>query len=147
MRKLDDYADHEDIQEDLKGRLPRRRPDRVIGLGRTQTVRQYLRNMQSSYSPFKSLDVVYPFIVIEAKTAKASGANWGSIRQQTAFVVRTCLRLQQKLVAETGGSHQSLVWSFANIGEDWRLYAAIPQGTGVVCPSIPIIELEFKLIP
>jgi hypothetical protein len=70
--------------------------------------------------------------VIEAKTAESSGASFGSILRQTAFVVRTCLRLQQNLHEDTGIPHQCIVWSFANIGEEWRLSAAVPNGTKVV---------------
>ena len=75
---------------------------------------------------------MYPFIVIETKSAESQGATWGSMQRQTAFVVRTCLRLQQNLQNETGIIHQCLVWNFAIMGEEWRLYAAIPEGGNVV---------------
>jgi len=131
-RELDKYVDLEDVPESLKKRLKRRRPDGVIGLGITDTLRYYLPLLNSRYCPFGKDNVVYPFMVIEAKSAENGSASFGSILRQTAFVVRTCLRLQQNLQEETGISHQCIVWSFANIGEEWRLYAAVPKGEKVV---------------
>lgn len=131
--ELDKYIDHDDMPDSLKRRLKRRRPDRVIGLGITRTLRHYLPPMRAKYCPFKKANVVYPFIVIEAKTAESSGASFGSILRQTAFVVRTCLRLQQNLREDTGIPHQCIVWSFAIMGEEWRLSAAVLNGTKVVC--------------
>lgn len=132
-RELDKHVEHEDLPEPLRKRLKRRRPDRVIGLGVTRTLRQYLPSLRTRYCPFRKVNVVYPFIVIEAKTAESGGASFGSILRQTAFVVRTCLRLQQNLQDDTGIPHQCIVWSFAIMGEEWRLYAAVPNGlNGVV---------------
>lgn len=137
-RKLDESVQHEDVEDHSNKQLKKRtRPDRLIGLGLTPTLRHFLPRLRSQYSPFAISGMAYPFIVIEAKQAEASGASFGSILRQTAFVVRTCLRLQQNLIAETGRAgieHQCLVWSFANIGEEWRLYAAVPRGRGVVSP-------------
>ncbi|OBT95141.1 hypothetical protein VE01_07405 [Pseudogymnoascus verrucosus] len=129
-REIDKHMDHEDLPEHLKKRL-RRRPDRVIGLGATHTLRHYLPNLRTKYCPFRSANVIYPFIVIEAKTAESKDASFGSILRQTAFVTRTCLRLQQNLQEDTGIPHQCIVWSFAIIGEEWRLYAAVPDGSKV----------------
>jgi hypothetical protein len=131
-RELDKHVDHEDMPEHIKKRLRRQRPDRVIGLGATRTLRHYLPNLKTRYCPFKKANVIYPFIVIESKTAESRGASFGSILRQTAFVVRTCLRLQQNLREETGTPHQCIVWSFAIMGEEWRLYAAVPNGSKVV---------------
>jgi hypothetical protein len=122
------------MPDDVTKRLKRRRPDRVIGLGVTPTLRQYLPPLRAKYCPFKRAraNVIYPFIVIEAKTAESGGASFGSILRQTAFVVRTCLRLQQNLEKDSGVPHQCIVWSFAIMGEEWRLYAAVPNGSKVV---------------
>jgi hypothetical protein len=46
--------------------------------------------------------------------------------------------MQQKLETSSGRPHQSLVWFFAFRGEEWRLYAAVPQEdktVGEQCPS------------
>jgi hypothetical protein len=130
-RELDRHVDHDDLPDDLRKRLKRRRPDRVIGLGITRTLRHYLPALRTKYCPFRRVNVAYPFIVIEAKTAE-SEASFGSIFRQTAFVIRTCLRLQQKLGNDSGEPHQCIVWSYAIIGEEWRLYAAVPSGSKVV---------------
>ncbi|EXJ88659.1 hypothetical protein A1O1_05590 [Capronia coronata CBS 617.96] len=129
-RQFDKSVDHEDMTSEAKKRL-KRRPDRVIGLRPTGTLRQHLPSLQTRYSPFKRRNVVYPFIVIEAKPAENHGASFASMLRQTAFVTRTCLRLQQNLRQETGMPHQCLVWSFLSLGEEWRLYAAVPDGLGV----------------
>lgn len=131
-RELDKFVDHPDLPDHLTKLLKRRKPDGVIGLGVTKTLRRYLPDLRSKCSPFKNTNVVYPFVVIEAKAAESKDANFGSILRQTAFVVRTCLRLQQNLREDTGIPHQCIVWSFGNIGEEWRLSAAVPNGTKVV---------------
>lgn len=131
-RELDKHVDHNDMPEHVRGRLKRRRPDGVIGLRITPTLRRHLPSFPVRYCPFKRVNVVYPFIVIEAKKAESDGASFGSILRQTAFVVRTCLRLQQNLREDTGIPHQCIVWSFAIIGEEWRLYGAVPNGSKVV---------------
>jgi hypothetical protein len=126
-RELDIVFKHEDMSVDDEKQL-KKRPDRVIGLGVTDSMRYYLQSLQTAYCPYKSKNVAYPFLVVEAKTAENSGASFGSIFRQTAFVIRTCLRLQQNLkeeTEETDISHQCIVWSFAIMGEEWRLHAAV----------------------
>jgi hypothetical protein len=130
--QLDKHVDHEDLSEDVKSQLGGKRPDRIIGLGVTSTLRHHLPSLRRRYSPFRKRNVVYPFIVIEAKAAESSGASFGSIFRQTAFVIRTCLRLQQNLERDTLISHECIVWSFAIMGEEWRLHAAVPNGSNVV---------------
>lgn len=129
--KIDKDINHEDIPEQLKKRL-KRRPDRVLGLGVTRTLRRYLPASRAKYCPFRKANVAYPFMVIETKTAENYSATFGSILRQNAFVIRTCLRLQQNLQKDTGIPHQCIVWSFAIMGEEWRLYAAVPNGSKVV---------------
>lgn len=132
-RELDKHVVHEDVTPQMKKRLKRQRPDRVIGLAPTRTFKRLLPSLRSRCSPFKKKNVLYPFIVIEAKSAENnSSASFGSMLRQTAFVVRTCLRLQQNLRKESGVEHQCLVWNFLIMGEEWRLYAGVPKGEGVV---------------
>ncbi len=118
------------MTEHVKKRLRQQRPDRVIGLRPTGTLRHHISSLRARCCPFKKANVVYPFIVIEAKAAENS--NFPAMLRQTAFVMRTCLRLQQNLRRETRMPHQCLVWSFLILGEEWRLYAAVPDGLGVV---------------
>ncbi|EXJ73840.1 uncharacterized protein A1O5_03602 [Cladophialophora psammophila CBS 110553] len=130
-RELDKHIDHEDMTDSVKRRLKGQRPDRVIGLRPTGTLRHHLPSLQAKYCPFKKANVVFPFIVIEAKAAENTAASFPSMLRQTAFVIRTCLRLQQNLRRETRMPHQCLVWSFLIMGEEWRLYAAVPDGSDV----------------
>lgn len=125
---------HDDLPEDVRKRLGKRRPDGVVGLRITPTLRHFMPSLRVKYCPFNNgrPDIAYPFIVMEAKTAESRVATFGSILRQTAFVIRTCLQLQQNLENESGVPHQCIVWSFANIGEEWRLYAAVPNGSKVV---------------
>ncbi|RFU27659.1 hypothetical protein B7463_g8657, partial [Scytalidium lignicola] len=115
-RRADIVLKHEDI---------------VIGLGVPESMRHYLQSLQTAYCPYKTKNIAYPFLVVEAKAAENSDASFGSIFRQTAFVIRTCLQLQQNLkeeteeTEETDASHQCIVWSFAVIGEEWRLHAAV----------------------
>lgn len=131
-RELDVFFKHEDVSPSDEKQL-KQRPDRVIGLGVPDSMRHYLQSLRTAYCPYRLKNVVYPFLVVEAKTAENSGASFGSIFRQTAFVLRTCLRLQQNLkeeteeAEETDISHQCIVWSFAIMGEEWRLQAAIPN--------------------
>lgn len=83
--------------------------------------------MRRRHSPFEPGFVLYPFIVVEAKSEKAPD-SWGSVERQSAFAVRTCLQLQKNLRRETEVDElQCLVWFFAFKGEEWRLYAAVPD--------------------
>lgn len=131
-REIDKHVENQDMPEHSK-KLLKQRPDGVIGLGITRTLRHYLSSVsRAKYCPFKKANLVYPFIVIETKRAENDRATFGSILRQTAFVIRTCLRLQQGLQEDTGISHQCIVWSFAIIGEEWRLHAAVPDGSKMV---------------
>lgn len=132
-REIDRPIFHEDMSSQMRRRLRTQRPDRVIGLARTRTFKHLLPSLRKRCSAFNKRHVLYPFIVIEAKAAEnTSNASFGSMLRQTAFAVRTCMRLQQNLKDETGLDHQCLVWNFVILGEDWRLYAAVPDGDGVV---------------
>ncbi|KIW40797.1 uncharacterized protein PV06_07970 [Exophiala oligosperma] len=131
-REIDRPIFHEDMSSQMRRRLRTQRPDRVIGLARTRTFKHLLPSLRKRCSAFNKRHVLYPFIVIEAKAAEnTSNASFGSMLRQTAFAVRTCMRLQQNLKDETGLDHQCLVWNFVILGEDWRLYAAVPDGDGV----------------
>ncbi|KIX02792.1 uncharacterized protein Z518_08734 [Rhinocladiella mackenziei CBS 650.93] len=115
---------HEDMEDLEREGLKKQKPDRVIGLGPSRSLDYYTRFRGNTHSPFNGGDVFYPFIVIEAKPE--AGPGFKSIERQSAFSVRTCLRLQQKLQTDTRIPHQCLVWFFAFQGEEWRLYAALP---------------------
>lgn len=127
---MDTFINHVDMSAADSKKL-KQRPDRVIGLRVTDSMRGHLRRLRSACSLYSSGNLVYPFVVVEAKKADNTDANFGSILRQTAFVVRSCLRLQENLKKEMQGeeetdiSHHCIVWSFSTIGEEWRLHAAV----------------------
>jgi hypothetical protein len=78
------------------------------------------------FTPFeeRARPLIFPFLISEAKTE--SGDSFDACERQTAFPIWTLLRMQEVLqvmskqrLTEQGGS---LVWFFANRGEEWRLY-------------------------
>ena len=122
---------HEDIDEREGERsLKKQQPDRVIGLNLTKTIAERIssdRFRTNTHTPFLGKNVFYPFLMLEAKREKGLGPGFTSIEHQTAFPIRTCLRLQQNLRQETGIDFRCLVWFFAFRGEEWRLYGAVPD--------------------
>jgi hypothetical protein len=72
-------------------------------------------------SPFLDGKVLYPFLIIEAKSEKRS-PGFESIETQTAFPIRTLLKLQKDLSTASGISLKPLVWFLANQGDEWRVY-------------------------
>jgi hypothetical protein len=83
-------------------------------------------------SPFTHARTRFPFLVVEAKSEKG-GPGFDQIERQSALAIRSCLRLQVKLEADSGhrGSHP-LVWFIGYQGDDWRLYYALPDGEQTV---------------
>ncbi|PVH82411.1 hypothetical protein DL98DRAFT_653163 [Cadophora sp. DSE1049] len=122
-----------------------RKPDRVYGLQQTKFFAQALQAITATiqdrvteeaeldenlgafqFTPFeeRARPLIFPFLISEAKTER--GDSFDACERQTAFPIWTLLRLQEQLQArseqcltEQGGS---LVWFFANRGEEWRLY-------------------------
>jgi hypothetical protein len=100
----------------------------VYGLRLTKTLAYYASERRVlTHSPFKDRKILYPFLVIEAKSEKGS-PGFESIETQSALAIRTCLVLQRDLETATGVSLHPLVWFIAYQGDEWRLYAGIPDG-------------------
>jgi hypothetical protein len=68
--------------------------------------------------------VLYPFLLVEAKSEKGS-PGFESIESQSAFPIRALLKLQHDLGAATESEINPLVWFLANQGEEWRVYGSI----------------------
>jgi hypothetical protein len=128
----------------LRSVLPKQeQPDRVYGLRSTKNF-QKLLNAISEQAESQSLDnkdakdlkispfrqdgdpLLFPFLVLEAKSEKGQD-NFDSIEMQTAFSLRTLLKLQADLQQAVGTPSASLggplVWFFASKGEQWRVSA------------------------
>jgi hypothetical protein len=113
---------HDCVDDLAKEGLGAQEPDRVFGLRDTKA----FKTAASAYeglkqSPFKDGKVLYPFLIIEAKSEKAS-PGFESIENQTAFPIRTLLKLQNDLNGVSERSMKPLVWFLTNQGDEWRVY-------------------------
>jgi hypothetical protein len=122
------------------------KPDRIIGLRETSTIKQLLKNpyvygepdccndsvvgkrVNCSIHPDKGGNqLLFPFLVLEAKAEQAS-QSFDHAEVQSALPIMKALRLQHDLMKIPGNTVEvlggPLVWFFANRGEDWRVYAA-----------------------
>lgn len=109
------------------------KPDRVIGLSMSDRYRGYIRSfsVELSHSPLKKRQLIYPFLVLEAKRENdAPGFRY--VEAQTAFPIRRFLRIQDELQRASKLKLDPLVWFFAFQGEEWRLHAAILNGNDMV---------------
>lgn len=117
-----------DQRDGLKGRrVPRRKPDQVFGLARTPSLDVYaraesLRGLR--HSPFSNIDLLYPFLICEAKS-EGGGLGFESIEAQTAFPLRTCLKLQEDLRQRSGVQLNPFVWFMSYQGDEWRVAACM----------------------
>lgn len=119
----------------------RDRPDRVYGLRETKNFERALSADCTSLesqddvpvdkaircSPFEmSQDpLLFPFLVLEAKSEKGEG--FASIEAQTAFSIRTLLKLQEDLQNRSDlqpAWNGPMVWFLANRGDSWRVAAS-----------------------
>ena len=115
-------------------------PDRIYGLRETRTFRDLLSrlNVRSSdlqgksigesvqSSPFRDASdpLLFPFLIMEAKSEKSSN-GFDAISVQTAFPILGLLRLQEDLARQVDDGKLDdgpLVWFFANRGDAWRVY-------------------------
>ncbi|KEF55829.1 uncharacterized protein A1O9_08580 [Exophiala aquamarina CBS 119918] len=103
-----------------------KRPDRVYGLSMTSSFVPF-RERLSKASPFKGGHTLFPFLLVEAKSEKSS-SGFEQIERQTALSIRTCLKLQVDLDAESNQVLDPLVWFFGFMGDEWRLYLAFMVG-------------------
>lgn len=116
------------------------KPDRVIGLNINEGMRDCLKRSQWNleHTPLKGIEMVYPFIVVEAKKERHA-PGFRSIERQTAFPIRRLLHVQDELTNKFLESRYEppLVWFFAYQGEEWRLYAGVlPSRTMPVSHSV-----------
>ena len=104
----------------------------MYGLRVTDSLKLYSSKRSSfPHSPFRDKKILYPFLVIEAKSEKGS-PGFESIEAQSALAIRSCVLLQRRLEAKTSIPLHPLVWFIAYQGDEWRLYAGIPDGENIV---------------
>ncbi|KAF4969181.1 hypothetical protein FSARC_3557 [Fusarium sarcochroum] len=116
----------------LQSELPKReeRPDRVYGLQATNRLSRLLQSAKDiRSSPFRpdGEPIIFPFLVIEAKSEKGSDA-FTDTQVQTAFAIRELLLIQRGLAQAAGEDTEwdagPLVWFLSYKGEQWRVSAA-----------------------
>ena len=107
--------------------LQKRRPDRVFGLSRAKSMDGYLKAeafKDLRHSPFPNSEMLYPFLILEAKSG-VGGTGFEAIETQTAFPIRTCLKLQQDLRQRSGVPLDPLLWFLSFQGDEWRVAACV----------------------
>jgi hypothetical protein len=122
------------------------RPDKIFGLSRTAKFREYIEPclMNLVHDPVKGNDMVYPFLVLEAKRER-NPPGFRAIEAQTAFSIRRFLRIQEDLRLYRQSNLDPLVWFFAYQGDEWRLYAAIiNRGKTVRFPLQSPMRIDAK---
>ncbi|OCL11766.1 hypothetical protein AOQ84DRAFT_361218 [Glonium stellatum] len=107
--------------------LQKRKPDRVFGLSRTESLVYFSKTDLAKdlrHSPFPDADMFYPFLILEAKS-EGGGLGFESIETQTAFPIRTCVKLQDDLRRRSSNSMDPLLWFMSYEGDEWRVAACI----------------------
>lgn len=134
--KADETITHDPVDRLAEKGISEQRPDRVFGLEVTKSFTRYISDAPLSirHSPFADGNVLYPFLIIEAKTEKG-GSGFASIETQTAFPMRTCLKLQQELCRASGVKLDPLVWCLACQGDEWRVSVAVIEQDKFVSPT------------
>jgi hypothetical protein len=106
---------------------PKKAPDLVLGLAMTTSFKALTRSRpELRHSPIElAIDsMVYPFLVIEAKSEKGS-PGFEAVEVQTAFPIRTFLKIQAQLNTQGAFSLEPLVWFMAFSGEQWHVYGCV----------------------
>ncbi|KAK3704141.1 anthranilate synthase / indole-3-glycerol phosphate synthase [Vermiconidia calcicola] len=134
---MDEFVDDLDPLPELS----KQKPDRIIGLGETKNIRELLER-PARFMPCdtvaklrdkvrcrplknKSIPLLFPFLVLEAKSDSAH-ASPSDIQTQTAFPIRSLLNHQKELQSFRPGGNageEPLVWFLGNRGSNWILYA------------------------
>ncbi|KAL4912676.1 hypothetical protein BDW62DRAFT_12956 [Aspergillus aurantiobrunneus] len=149
LNRIFDHREDESIHHDaaVEQELPRAtKPDAIYGLRQTRNIENLLNDRACIVEPEDDQDLlvheclgepplseegdplVFPFLLREAKSAKAADTDWNSIQLQSAFPVRTLVCTQESLrnMSRPHAKQQTdpLIWLLMNRGEDWRICAA-----------------------
>ncbi len=105
--------------------------DRIYGLKHTSNLIPLLSSRTTLWhSPIRDRSLSYPFLIVEAKPER-KGPGFSVIEEQTAFPIRTLLKIQEDLQNASNdptGHCGPLVWFLANRGDEWRVYGSITDG-------------------
>ena len=116
--------------------------DLTLGLSPTEGYRRYFLtdSDHSAHVPIKGVDIMYPFLLVEAKREE-NAPGFRSLERQTSFPLRRLLKAQDYLQSLSGAKFDPLVWFFGYQGEVWRLYAGVMEGSAVV--SSPAVSAKL----
>ena len=114
-------------------------PDRVVGLSRTRRFQNAIASspLELNHFPVTGMDILYPFLVLEAKR-EDDAPGFRAVERQTAFPLRRFLRLQDALQKACSKNLDPLVWFFAYQGEVWRLYAGTLVDSNLVILALTL---------
>jgi hypothetical protein len=118
----------------------------VFGLSRTKSLDCYSKAdsvKDLRHSPFPDADMLYPFLILEAKS-EGRGPGFEFIEAQTAFPIRTCVKLQEDLRRQSGGGLDPLLWFLSYEGDEWRVAACIMHNEKYVSVSRALL-LSLKM--
>ncbi|KAL2697731.1 hypothetical protein AAEP93_011635 [Penicillium crustosum] len=149
LNRIFGHREDEPIHHDptIQKELPSAtKPDAIYGLRQTRNIENLLNDTAGIGRPEDDQDMlvheilgdpplseegdplVFPFLLLEAKSAKSADSDWNSIKLQSAFPVRTLLCTQELLknMTERHAKRRAdpLVWLLMNRGEDWRVSVA-----------------------
>jgi hypothetical protein len=152
---FDDRAEEAILySSELRAELPKRedRPDRVYGLQVTERLSRLILSAESvRSSPFRQdgEPLVFPFLVIEAKSEKGSDA-FTDTQVQTAFAIRELLSIQHQLarvaLEDKEWDAGPLVWFLSYKGEQWRVSAAYIHDQNDKTSYVSITYLYLKVL-
>ncbi len=147
------YNPFEKAPKKSSKRTPRkRRPDRIIGFQETGSINRRLDSIarwvqneavtntirdtiECTVLNSKSGQLLFPFLVIEAKSESGEGFNFCG--RQTALPIWKMLKIQEELQSQSKRSLEyggPLVWYIAYRGEAWRLYGCYTvKKEGKIC--------------
>lgn len=131
------------VPEYKKKILRTQRPDLVFGLRQTAKLQSLLAgNPDIVDTPFeKSPSPSFPFLLLEAKP-EFGCPGFTSVEEQSAFPLRTLLNIQKNVPTTAEARFEPLVWFMANQGDEWRIYACVPEG-----PKTVSFRREHYLLP
>lgn len=148
-----DIAISAEVTHDPDDRFEKRgipmRPDRVVGLTRTTRFQEDINSspLELNHSPVSGMDMdmLYPFLVLEAKR-EDDAPGFRAVERQTAFPLRRFLKLQDALQKACSKNLDPLVWFFAYQGEVWRLYAGTLVDSNLVVLALTLRSKLMRMV-
>ena len=132
----EEYIQHNPSVASLRGRAEK--PDRIIGLRKTKRFDRLLSRKNDHGEvvgstirscPFKrsAALLIFPFLVLEAKSEKAGSSGTG-VQVQAACSIVTLIQIQQDLADSAKRPDdilEPMVWFLTNKGEHWTVAAGV----------------------